>query len=112
MVQLRRFLKTTLSNGFRVGDCEDNEIRPRSVISTSLPVLERELDGFEVKASVFNSGDTGDVVALKKSKTVETLVLGSLFGLCIRRIWLSARAVVVCWICWKMFLCVCFGNQF
>ncbi|KAJ0571281.1 hypothetical protein HanHA300_Chr05g0188501 [Helianthus annuus] len=50
-------------------------------ISTS-PVPERQSDGFEVKAaSVPDSADGGDAAALKKSKLMETVVLGSLFGL-------------------------------
>ncbi|KAI7736591.1 hypothetical protein M8C21_028070 [Ambrosia artemisiifolia] len=48
-----------------------------------VPVPNRESDGFEVKASVSDSADgsAADVAALKKSKLMETLVLGSLFGL-------------------------------
>ena len=51
-------------------------------ISSPSPVPERESGGFEVRAaSVPDSADGGDAAALGKSKLVETLFLGSLFGL-------------------------------
>ena len=51
-------------------------------ISSPSPVPERESGGFEVRAaSVPDSADGGDAAALGKSKLVETLLLGSLFGL-------------------------------
>lgn len=52
-------------------------------ISTPSPVPERQSDGFEVKASasVDSADGGGEVVAVKKSNVLETVVLGSLFGL-------------------------------